>query len=120
VVADVHVTEVVPANWLWTLIDEPETEATEPVATGRLLATVVEDPEAPEGEAVELAVEPHAALTMPSAPTSRAASRPVRLRPPAQKHRNVMASPVCSTRCTCRGRPPRVVPYDYRTLLSIS
>jgi hypothetical protein len=103
------------------LIDEPDTEATEPEATGRLLATVVEDPdEAPEGEAVELAVLPHAALTMPSAPTSRANRRPLRLRPPAEEHRNVMTSPVSSPQCTCGRRPLRLVPYDYRNLLWIS
>jgi hypothetical protein len=41
VVADVHETDVVPVDWLDTFIDEPETDATEPDATGRLLGAVV-------------------------------------------------------------------------------
>ena len=75
-VAEVHVTEVVPENWLWTCMVEPDTEVTDPEATGRPLGAVVEEPdEADEGDAVELDVLLHAALSTPIA-TTRRANRP--------------------------------------------
>jgi len=70
VVLDVHVTVVAPDNELLTLIDEPDTEATEPDAAGRPLGDVVEDPD--EADGVVEAAEAQAALTMPMVTMKRA------------------------------------------------
>ncbi len=70
VVDDVHCTEVVlaPANWLSTVIDDPDTAVTDPDATGRALGIVVdvaEEAEVDDPDALE-----HAAASRPRAPTS--------------------------------------------------
>ncbi len=69
VVADVHVTVVVPANWLDTFIDDPDTDATEPDATGRLVGVVVVEP--PD----EACGEPDALLQAAASTANEAAAR---------------------------------------------
>jgi hypothetical protein len=97
VVVGVQVTEVAPANWLETLIEDPDTEATEPVARGRPPGTVVDDPaddEAPElGEPAAL---PQAAASTARVPTM-AAPRQARRRdtgPPDNDSGSLMVPPL--------------------------
>jgi hypothetical protein len=93
VVADVHVTEVVPdESVLLTVIEEPDTDATAPDASGRVLGTVVVvADEADVGEPPEL---PHAAPSTPTAATRRT-SRPVvlRRRSPSGNEDHTLMSP---------------------------
>jgi hypothetical protein len=102
-VADVHVTEVVPENRLWTFIDEPDTEVTDPDATGRPFGAVVEEPdEADEGEVVEPDVLLQAALSKPIAAANRASRRALR---------RAGAAPGCGYRAfmTPRFRPQEAI-----------
>ncbi len=84
VVAEVHVTDVVPEDWLDTFIDEPDTDATDPDATGRLVGAVVvvllDEPDVGEPDAVL-----HAAV-------SRAREAAARDHPRARRRAGVISS----------------------------
>ena len=102
VVAEVQRTDVVPANWLDTVIDEPDTEATEPDVAGRLLgAVVVVDPDEADG-AAEPPELPQAAPTMPRAATNSTGLGPPHhnRRPSNPEDRTRMTPPFILTRST--------------------
>ena len=95
VVDDVKDTVVEPENWLDTLIDEPDTDATEPEAIVRSFGGAVVDVEEPEDASLEPAVLPHAAARTPRAPMSTVNRRaPHRdRRRPGDEDRSRMAPP---------------------------
>jgi hypothetical protein len=95
VVDDVNDTVVEPENWFDTLIDEPDTDATEPEAIGRSFGGAVVDVEEPEDASLEPEVLPHAAARMPRAPMSTVHRRALQRdrRCPGDEPRSRMAPP---------------------------